>query len=102
LTRKEWAYVLELYRYCAENDHKEQCYVIEKLWKDCSFDFVYSPIDLTFILSHRKNLEELGLVALEAMQPLPNKSLPDSEAKRLEGLINYTKVYILINLILPL
>jgi hypothetical protein len=92
LTRKEWAHVLELFRYCAENDHKEQCYVIEKLWSENSFDFVYSPIDLTFILSHRKNLEELGLVALEAMQPLPNKALPESDARHLEGLINSSKV----------
>jgi len=66
--------------------------VIEKLWSENSFDFVYSPIDLTFILSHRKNLEELGLVALEAMQPLPNKALPESDARHLEGLINSSKV----------
>lgn len=94
MTRKEWAFVLELLTYCAANDHKQQCYVMEKLWAENAFDFVYSPVDLTFILSHRKNLEELGIVTMEAIQSTSDRSLADAEFKRLEKLIKNTKVHL--------
>lgn len=67
---------------------------MEKLWAENAFDFVYSPVDLTFILSHRKNLEELGIVAMEAIQSTADKSLADAEFKRLEKLIKNTKVHL--------
>jgi len=83
---------MELFQYCATNNYKEQCFVFEKLWSMNAFDFVYSPVDMSFILSNKKNFEDLGIIAMEAIKPQNNPPLPPTNPKLLIEQVKTDKV----------
>ncbi|XP_059473613.1 uncharacterized protein LOC132195552 [Neocloeon triangulifer] len=85
LTHIDWKHFLDLFRYCAENDLKEQCYIFEKLWRLNAFDFVYSPIDLSFLLNKKSCYEDLGIVAKESIMEEVDPALTDSKRLLDEG-----------------
>ncbi|CAB3373293.1 Hypothetical predicted protein [Cloeon dipterum] len=92
VSHKEWNHLMSLFEYCSSNNYKEHCFIFESLWSQHAFEFVFSPVDLSFLVSHREQLDDLRAVASEAILPESEAESQSKDANQLAKEMDLTKV----------
>ncbi|XP_065332464.1 uncharacterized protein LOC135934547 [Cloeon dipterum] len=92
VAHKEWNHLTSLFEYCASNNYKEHCFIFESLWSQHAFEFVFSPVDLSFLVSQREPLDDLRAVASEAILPESEAEALSKDACQLAKEVDLTKV----------